>query len=314
MTAVESAARLGNSLMIDSACQAVRDLITQTPLPPEMAATIAAAFPLPTHGDGGGGGYGDGDGDGDGDGVGPGAGGRLVVRSSSNVEDLAGMSGAGLYNSVLGVPAGSARELARAVSEVWASLFTPGAVMNRLAAGVSQTEARMAVFVQEMAPSDVSFVLHTAGGGGPGFRPSSSSSSPFSMSSSSHSSSSPPSAFLEAEVAVGLGETSSAAAGERGSPWRRLVDQTSGAVRTSEFASLGKVRMFHAHSAHLGVTHEAVDYSREELSLDGVAREALGRRLAAVGAALEAEYGAPQNVEGCVVGEEVYVVQSRPQA
>lgn len=87
----------------------------------------------------------------------------------------------------------------------------------------------------------------------------------------------------------------------------------SGRVRTTEFASLGKVRMFHPHSAHLGVIYEAVDYSRQKLSVDGSARELLGRQLAAVGAALEAEYGSPQNVEGCVVGEDVYVVQSRPQ-
>jgi phosphoglucan,water dikinase len=48
---------------------------------------------------------------------------------------------------------------------------------------------------------------------------------------------------------------------------------------------------------YLGVNYEAVDYSRQALSLDGSAREDLGRRLAFVGAALEAEYGAPQTVE-----------------
>jgi phosphoglucan,water dikinase len=133
----------------------------------------------------------------------------------------------------------------RAVSEVWASLYTPGAVVNRLAAGVPQTEARMAIFIQEMAPSDVSFVLRTAGGGGGG-----------------GGRGNAPSATLEAEVAVGLGETSAAAASERGSPWRLQVDQTSGQVRTTEFASLGKVRMFHAHSAHLGVGLDTTFYSR----------------------------------------------------
>jgi phosphoglucan,water dikinase len=93
------------------------------------------------------------------------------------------------------------------------------------------------------------------------------------------------------------------------------VDQTSGHVRTTEFASLGKARMFHTRAAHLGVNDEAVDYSRQALSVDGDARAALGRRLGAVGAALEAEYGAPQNVEGCLVGDEdqVVIVQSRPQ-
>ena len=245
--AVESAARLGNSLMIDAACQAVRDLINATLIPPDIAATICAAFPLPEDEGGGG------------------KSGRLAIRSSSNVEDLAGMSGSGLYHSVLGVPAGSSRELAEAVSEVWASLYTRGAVMNRLAAGVSQVDARMAVFVQEMAAAEVSFLVHTAAGGGAG---KSSYSSSFSSPSSSRgwygdsSTAGGPSAVAEAELAVGLGETSSAAAESRGSPWRLQVDQTTGSVRTVEFASLGKVRMFHPHSAHLGVTHEAVDYSR----------------------------------------------------
>jgi len=71
--------------------------------------------------------------------------------------------------------------------------------------------------------------------------------------------------------------------------------------------------MIRKHAAHLGVQAEAVDYSQQELSTDVTARMALGRRLAAVGAALEAEYGAPQDIEGGVVGDVIYIVQSRPQ-
>ena len=37
------------------------------------------------------------------------------------------------------------------------------------------------------------------------------------------------------------------------------------------------------------------------------------RALAAIGAVLEAEYQSPQDVEGTVVGEQVYIVQTRPQ-
>lgn len=55
------------------------------------------------------------------------------------------------------------------------------------------------------------------------------------------------------------------------------------------------------------------DYSREALSRDAGAREALGARLAAVGAALEAAFGGAQDVEGALVGERVFVVQTRPQ-
>ena len=57
--------------------------------------------------------------------------GLLAVRSSANVEDLAGMSAAGLYESVVGVPAADPKAVRAAVAEVWASLFTRRAVMSR---------------------------------------------------------------------------------------------------------------------------------------------------------------------------------------
>ena len=59
----------------------------------------------------------------------------LIARSSANVEDLAGLSGAGLYDSVGNVPAGDADALGAAVARVWASLYTRRAVLSRRAAG-----------------------------------------------------------------------------------------------------------------------------------------------------------------------------------
>eukprot|EP00955_Chlamydomonas_euryale_P005794 61502-Chlamydomonas_euryale.AAC.1 len=55
----------------------------------------------------------------------------LVLRSSANVEDLAGMSAAGLYESVVGVPVADADGVAKAIAEVWASLYTRRAVLSR---------------------------------------------------------------------------------------------------------------------------------------------------------------------------------------
>jgi hypothetical protein len=63
----------------------------------------------------------------------PGA--TLIARSSANVEDLAGLSGAGLYDSVGNVPAGDAAALGAAVARVWASLYTRRGVLSRRAAG-----------------------------------------------------------------------------------------------------------------------------------------------------------------------------------
>merc|ERR1719274_111341 len=86
---------------------------------------------------------------------------RSIVRSSSNVEDLKGMSGAGLYESIPNIDALDEEDVGRAVAEVWASLYTRRAVLSRRTAGVPQKDARMAVLVQELLAPEVSFVLHT---------------------------------------------------------------------------------------------------------------------------------------------------------
>lgn len=72
------------------------------------------------------------------------------------------MSAAGLYESVVGVPASDASAISAAVTSVWSSLYTRRAVLSRRAAGVPQSVAHMAVLVQELVAPDVSFVLHTA--------------------------------------------------------------------------------------------------------------------------------------------------------
>ena len=161
----------------------------------------------------------------------------------------------------------------------------------------------MAVLVQEMAPAELSFVLHT--------RSTKAREMAADGSSAAGGASASVSPTLEAEIAVGLGET--LASGAQGSPWRVEVCQQTGAVSLSSFASIGTALMLRPSVAHLGVRAETVDYSAQPLSVDVAARDALGARLAAIGAVLEAEYESPQDVEGTVVGEQVYIVQTRPQ-
>jgi phosphoglucan,water dikinase len=60
---------------------------------------------------------------------------RLIVRSSANVEDLEGMSAAGLYESIPNVRAKDPEHFGKAVAEVWASLYTRRAVLSRRTAG-----------------------------------------------------------------------------------------------------------------------------------------------------------------------------------
>ena len=165
----------------------------------------------------------------------------------------------------------------------------------------------MAVFVQEMAPAELSFVLHT--------RSTKAQEKDVSLDAEGTNAAAAAtvsvSPTLEAEIAVGLGET--LASGAQGSPWRVEVCQQTGAVSLSSFASIGTALMLRPAVAHLGVRSETVDYSTQPLSVDVAARNALGARLAAIGAVLEAEYQTPQDVEGTVVGEQVYIVQTRPQ-
>jgi phosphoglucan,water dikinase len=246
---------------LDAACDAMRALLTAARPPAALLSEAAAA--LAARGDS-----------------------RCVVRSSANVEDLAGLSGAGLYESVTGVRADDASALGAAIGSVWASLHTRRAVLARRAARVPQAAAAMAVLMQEMVPCTHSFVLHTAAPGRP--------------------------EAVLAEVAVGLGET--LASGTQGAAWRLEADKPDAAtgvapVRTLGFANLSTALV----PRDGGVGSVVVDYSRQALSGPSDARNALGSQLGAVGRALEAALGCPQDVEGGLVGTRVFVVQSRPQ-
>jgi pyruvate,water dikinase len=71
---------------------------------------------------------------------------QVRLRSSSNVEDLRGFSGAGLYTSVSAYAKGARRASAQ-IREVWASLFAWRAFEERTYWNVVQTAVSMAVAV-----------------------------------------------------------------------------------------------------------------------------------------------------------------------
>jgi hypothetical protein len=56
-----------------------------------------------------------------------------------------------------------------------------------------------------------------------------------------------------------------------------------------------------------------IDYSKQKLSVSSDARVALAQRIGAVASCMERAFGGAQDVEGCLVGEDLYVVQTRPQ-
>lgn len=214
---------------------------------------------------------------------------RLIVRSSANVEDLAGMSGAGLYESIPNVKLSEPENFGKAVAQVWASLYTRRAVLSRRVAGVPQKEASMAVLVQELLAPELSFVLHTV--------------SPIDQDEK----------VVQAEIAVGLGET--LASGTRGTPWRLAANKFDGTVKTLAFANFSEQMMVRegSNGADGSVVHAVVDYSSQPLSTDAEYRHRVGQMLATVGFFLEKHFGVPQDIEGCVIGKDVYIVQARPQ-
>jgi len=83
----------------------------------------------------------------------------VFVRSSSNSEDLANFSGAGLYTTVPNAKTDEA--LLAAVKAVWASVYNAEAYEARRAAGVRDDHVYMAVLVQVAVDSVVSGVMIT---------------------------------------------------------------------------------------------------------------------------------------------------------
>ncbi|MEV6442365.1 PEP/pyruvate-binding domain-containing protein [Amycolatopsis sp. NPDC051716] len=83
----------------------------------------------------------------------------FVVRSSSNAEDLAGFSAAGIYESHNHVT--TAERIFASVKEVWASLVSVRSVRLRQQAGISLDECYMGVVIQEQVGADFGGVLVT---------------------------------------------------------------------------------------------------------------------------------------------------------
>ena len=138
----------------------------------------------------------------------------VIARSSANVEDLAGLSGAGLYDSIPNINPRDPAALQTAITGVWASLYTRRALLARAAAGLVDTTADMAVVVQRQLAPELSFVLHTA--------------HPLTRDEGT----------LVAEVAPGMGEI--LASGTRGSAWRLAVEKATGKVETLAFANFSQ--------------------------------------------------------------------------
>ncbi|MFG2652571.1 PEP/pyruvate-binding domain-containing protein [Streptomyces sp. NPDC048436] len=121
---------------LDALCLQLQHLIRHTHLPESVTRQINQAFPTTAASRR-----------------------RLVVRSSSNAEDLPGFSAAGVYDSVTTVH--STGELLDAVRQVWASMLSPRSVRLRHQVGISLDDTYMGVIIQEYVPASLGGVLVT---------------------------------------------------------------------------------------------------------------------------------------------------------
>ncbi len=84
----------------------------------------------------------------------------LAVRSSGTAEDSAAFSFAGLHDSVLDVR--SLAGLEAAIKRCWASLWSDRAIQYRVDRGLANDQPDIAVVVQQLVRSDVSFIAFSA--------------------------------------------------------------------------------------------------------------------------------------------------------
>jgi phosphoglucan,water dikinase len=207
---------------------------------------------------------------------------RLMVRSSANCEDLATMSGAGLYDSISNV---SPQTIAPAIRRVWASLWSRRAIISRERAGIPHHQARMAILIQEMITPDYAFVLHT--------------SNPMNNNRDE----------LYLEMAVGHGETLASAA-LPGSPLRMICNKQNGKTQLLAFADFSKAAR---PDPREGLAWSIVDYSQDPLTWDRSFRMKTVARLCNLGCEIEKAFGSPQDIEGVIKDNEIYLVQARAQ-
>jgi phosphoglucan, water dikinase len=208
---------------------------------------------------------------------------RLMVRSSSNMEDLEDLPAAGQYESVanVGLP-----DIAAAVLRVWASLWASRAVRSRQDFGISQEKARMAVLIQRMmTPDPLSFIIHTV--------------NPVNFDRDE--------AYIE--MAVGMGETLASIKSE-GTPYRIACRKEKESVRFLAFADFSRALWPDSRGQMVA---QPVDYSAIAFSRDRDYRHRLSLRLGRVARFVENAMGKPQDIEGLILQTTVYLVQSRPQ-
>ncbi|CAM4101669.1 rifamycin-inactivating phosphotransferase [Nocardia ninae] len=204
-----------------------------------------------------------------------GAEGAYAVRSSATAEDLPTASFAGQQDTYLNI-VGSAAILEH-VSRCWGSLFTERAVTYRLRNGLGDRAIRMAVVVQRMVFPRAAGILVTA--------------DPLTSDRT----------VVSIDAGFGLGEALVSG----------LVNADVYQVRNNTISSSTiATKKLAVEPAPTGGTQ--VREITEEQRNEPVLSDAEVLRLAQLGRRIEAHFGSPQDIEWCLDGADIRIVQSRP--
>lgn len=200
--------------------------------------------------------------------------GSMVGDKVEESEDSAGHAFAGMSESFLFVPK---EQVLSRLREVWASGFSQEALLYRHAHGMDALGFAVAVGVQEMVSAEASFVLFTCD---------------------------PQTALREAVVvaAYGLGE----GVVQEKVPCDHYFLRQTGVERR---LATKDQRLVFDREAGSGLISEAVPADLQDVS---VFDDAQLKRLEALGTRVEELFGEPQDIEGALVGDQIYLLQSRP--
>ena len=200
----------------------------------------------------------------------------VAVRSSATAEDLPDASFAGQQETYLNIK--GEKNLLDAVQKCWASLYGARAIYYRAKQGFDDRSVNIAVVVQQMINSEKAGVMFT-----------------------SHPVTGEPLTIIEGSWGLGEAVVSGSV-----SPDKYVYDQRTENVIDKLIAQ--KKTEIVSDGEHGTKTLE-IGRERQEtpvLSDDEVAR------LATYGKVAETHYGIPQDVEWSIVGETIYILQSRP--
>ncbi len=200
----------------------------------------------------------------------------VAARSSATAEDLPDASFAGQQETVLNIR--GAGNLLKAVQTCWASLYGARAIYYRAKQGFDHHTVNIAVVVQQLVPSEKAGVMFT-----------------------SHPITGEPHAIIEGSWGLGEAVVSGSVSPDKYVYDRRLD-------RVTDTLISAKILEIVADGEYGTITRD-IEKNRQELQV--LSDEEI-RRLATYGIVSEEHYGVAQDMEWGIVGEKIYVLQSRP--